>query len=250
MRLAIAVLALLNLVLLAVWGGLVEPLLGNGREPQRLLRQVRPERLRIAQVGWQALPAAAREPSDAAAAASALSTPPSAGSGPPDAEASRQPGETPAAARSSPAFACVEWGAFSAVELPRARQAAESTGVRTETVHRPLESGAFIVYLPSAPDQAAAQARVSALKRAGIDGYVLHDGPYRWAISLGVFRSEPSAQALRQALSDRGLTEARVGVRGPESWALRLHSAVPLPPDRQQALSAGFSGRTLRPCST
>lgn len=266
MKLAIAALALLNLVLLAAWSGLLEPLLGNGREPHRLLRQMRPERLRIAQVGWPARLAATQGASEAAASADAREPSPVDAALPAGAEAPHSavglvsPARPASSAPASPsagaaavsagtASACIEWGTFSAAELPHARQVAERTGARTETVRRTPDPKAFIVYLPSAPDQPAAQARVDELRSAGIAAYVLSDGPYRWAVSLGVFRTEQSAQALRQALHDRGLTEAQVGVRGPERWALRLHSAAPLPSDRQEALSAGFGGRTLRPCS-
>jgi hypothetical protein len=52
------------------------------------------------------------------------------------------------------------------------------------------------------------------LKALGVGDFLLIDGgPQRFAISLGVFQTEPAAQARLDALSAQGVKSARIGAR-------------------------------------
>lgn len=127
--------------------------------------------------------------------------------------------------------------------------AAEQAGAQVEPVLRAFEPKAFQVYVPPAADQAAARARAAQLERAGIEAYVIAGGPYRWGLSLGVFRKEQSALALQRQLHGRGVTDARIDVRGSERWALRLRGVEALAHGWRGPLSAKFPGRAFGACA-
>lgn len=85
MKLAIILLAALNLTLLAVWSGVLGALIGDAREPDRMARQVRPEQLRVVRVGAAAPggpPASMPAASPGAAAASSPAEPPAGATAP------------------------------------------------------------------------------------------------------------------------------------------------------------------------
>ena len=65
--------------------------------------------------------------------------------------------------------------------------------------------------------------KASELKSLSINDYfiVQEDGPYRWAVSLGVFRNEDAAQARLATLRDQGVRSARAAPREtvvPKVW--------------------------------
>lgn len=277
MKLAIIVLVALNAALLVAWSGAFGPIVGDAREPHRLAQQVRPEQLRIltAPVTSQAAavstesaavapsaatPQAAAPAAVGASSASVGASPASVGASP--AGAAPTPGSTPAApampAASVPASgqaaspgtaqACIEWGPIAEADLRRASMAAEQVAARVEPLRRTFDVKAFMVHVPSTPDPGAAQARAVQLKQAGIDAYVLPDGPYRGSVSLGVLRQEESARALLRELEHRGVTDARIAPRGTERWVLRLWTTEVLPIGRRDELSARFRRATFSAC--
>lgn len=286
MKLAIILLAALNITLLAAWTGMFGPLVGDSRDPDRMARQVRPELLRVVRGGAAAQPQAIPPPradavaeSPAAATATSTEATPAAtvpapassststpASSPVAASASTQPpitppapaavsaaaaGPTPESAPASPAAAqvCIEWGPFAEADVQRASAAAEQVGVRVEPLRRLASSGSFLVLVPPAADLAAAQQRLSELRQAGVDAYVIPDGPYRWGLSLGVFRKEQGARASQQQLRQRGVADAQVAARGSVRWMLQLRGITALSAEQRSALSAGFPGRAFQSCA-
>jgi hypothetical protein len=110
---------------------------------------------------------------------------------------------------------CVEWGPFSDAERTRALGELEPLGLgRLLTQKRTESPTAFWVYLPPFPTKAAADRRATELRSAGLrDLYVVDGGAQRLAISLGVFRTAEAANVHVADLAKKGVTGARVGER-------------------------------------
>jgi hypothetical protein len=77
------------------------------------------------------------------------------------------------------------------------------------------------------------------------------ESPLKWAVSLGVFKTETAAQSLVAALGKQGIRGARVLPRGPQgtraAWQFR-----DLTPDERKSVAGiadDFAGVQLRPCS-
>jgi hypothetical protein len=110
---------------------------------------------------------------------------------------------------------CLEWGPLSDAERGRALADLEPLGLGRLLTQKRIESAtAFWVFLPPAVNRAAADRRVADLKAAGIkDVFVVDSGPQRFAISLGVFRTEEAANVHAAQLAQQGVGNAKVGPR-------------------------------------
>lgn len=110
---------------------------------------------------------------------------------------------------------CLEWGPFSDSDKARAQADLEPSGLgRLLTQKRVENSTAFWVFLPRSSNRAAIDERVADLKAAGVkDVAVVDAGAQRYAISLGVFRTEEAAKALVADLARQGITDAQAGPR-------------------------------------
>ncbi|HZE61698.1 MAG TPA: SPOR domain-containing protein [Burkholderiales bacterium] len=141
------------------------------------------------------------------------------------------PNELPAppAARAIPAAIavaakCLEWGSFTLTDAPRAEKALEPLALGPRLAQRRTEETAgWWVFIPPQGNRAAAVRKTSELKSLSIDDYfiVQEDGPYRWAVSLGVFRNEDAAQARLATLRIQGVRSARLAPREtvvPKVW--------------------------------
>jgi hypothetical protein len=182
------VLLLANAVFFA-WARYVSPP-DAGADPAPLARQIEPEKLKV--VAPAELPAPA--PVSARAA------------------------PTPAAAK------CIEWGSFTLADAPRAEKALEPLALGPRLIQRRTEEQArWWVFIPPAANRALALKKAAELKALAVDEYfVMQDeGPHRWAISLGIFRTEDSARARLAALEAQGVRSAQVGEREttvPKVW--------------------------------
>jgi sporulation related protein len=110
---------------------------------------------------------------------------------------------------------CLEWGPFSDADRVRALADVEPLALGKLLAQRRVEiSGAYWVYLPPFANKAAADRRAAELRAAGTrDPVVVDGGPQRFAISLGVFRTEDAANAYLSSLSREGISGARAGLR-------------------------------------
>jgi hypothetical protein len=98
----------------------------------------------------------------------------------------------------------------------------------------------------------AALRKAGELKKLGVQDYfiVQEEGPYRWAVSLGVFRSEEAAQARLAALRVQGVRSARVGPRdtqAPKIW-LQVKGVDGALEGRLQEIARAAEGTELREC--
>ena len=144
----------------------------------------------------------------------------------PPASAARKPAAVAAAAPVSAAApsACMEWGSFTIADAARAEQALEPLGLGPRLAQRRTEEVAgWWVFIPPQGSRQGALKKAFELKNLGIEEYfiVQEEGEHRWAVSLGVFRSEEAAQARLGALRTQGVRTARVGTREtvvPKVW--------------------------------
>lgn len=110
---------------------------------------------------------------------------------------------------------CLFWGEFSGTGLDDARKrlTALDLGKRLET--RTIEhASGYWVYMSPLKNQAAVQRKIGQLKALGVNDYfVVQEGEWQRAISLGVFRTERAAENYLASLRKQGVRTAKVGER-------------------------------------
>ena len=104
---------------------------------------------------------------------------------------------------------CIEWGTFGDADRARALAEIEPLGLGRLLTQKKVDTTlAYWVYLPKFANKTAADKRVAELNAAGLkDVAVVDSGPQRFAISLGAFRAEDTANAYVQALDKEGRRE-------------------------------------------
>jgi hypothetical protein len=112
--------------------------------------------------------------------------------------------------------ACIQWGSFSAVELPSAQEAlgALGLGARVSTLEVPSVAG-WWVFIPPLRNRAEVDRKIRELNALGVREYyaVENEGEMRYAISLGIFKSEEAARAFLETLRAKGVEAAQLGRR-------------------------------------
>ena len=258
MKLLISALVVANLLLLGWLRGWMAPFGGDGREPARVERQVEPQRLRIVQTprpageasgdrgGTTDAPAAqARDSAPAAAPGDAPAPAPPA----PTAPSSGAPSDA-ALIASLRASRCAELGPMGEPDLVRLQVALEA--IRDDlafAVRRADETTSWWVYLAPSPVDTAR--RLADLRGRGVtDTYVMPDGAWRGAISLGLFRQEDLAVALQRSIAGRGVKGVRVAPRGPGAGRFTMQvRPMPEPVAAELVRQRGVGPDTVpRPC--
>ena len=145
---------------------------------------------------------------------------------------------------------CVEWGPLSDGDRARALSSLEPLALGRLVTQKKVEVIAnYWVFLPPAPNKAAADRRVDELKAQGIkDAFVVDSGPQRLAISLGAFRSEDAARAWLATLQGQGVKTANAGQRVQAVQQLTLVVRDPPAPAvlRLKELQGEFPGSELK----
>lgn len=146
---------------------------------------------------------------------------------------------------------CLEWGPFPQDELARARDAITPLGLgeRMTVAAVPAVAG-WWVYIPPRRSKEAADKEVARLNAVGVhDTYVVQDATdLRFAISLGIFRTEEAATRYAEGLRARGIAAATVGAR---QHQIRLSAVFVRSPEDAEAqrifeLKARFAGTDAR----
>ncbi|MEK6210528.1 MAG: hypothetical protein AABM64_09235 [Pseudomonadota bacterium] len=126
------------------------------------------------------------------------------------------PRPAPAPVTASARAACIEWGGFGTGELARAQGALDrlALGTRARRVEVSVTAG-YWVFIPPQRLQSAMERKVTELTELGVNEYfpILDPGRWRYAISLGVFRSEEGAARYLAQLRQKGVRSATVGER-------------------------------------
>lgn len=209
-------LLLLANVAFFVWSYYVSPS-DAGADPAPLRRQIEPQKLKVMAATELPAPVAVRQ------------------------------------APGTPTLKCVEWGSFTLADAPRAEKALEPLDLGARLAPRRTEETAgWWVFIPSQGGRPAALKKAAELKALAIEDFfvVQEEGPYRWALSLGVFRTEEAAQARLAALSGRGLRTARVGPREtvvPKVW-LQVKNVDAALYGRLKETARSIEGSELREC--
>lgn len=143
------------------------------------------------------------------------------------APASSVPASTPAAviapssqnvATSPPSgkLSCMEWGEFSGADLLRAEKALAPMQLGSGLKQRMVEyANGYWVYIAPMKTHAQVEQKIAQLKERGVaDYFVIQEaGPWQYAISLGVFKTEEAAKKFLGKLKAQGVKTATLGER-------------------------------------
>jgi SPOR domain len=112
--------------------------------------------------------------------------------------------------------ACLEWGTFgsSEVKIAQAALAPLRLGDRLSTRELPVLVR-YWVYMPPLDTKAEVDRKIVELEKLGVREYyaVEGQGPMKYAISLGIFKTEEAAANYLEELKQKGVRSARVGSR-------------------------------------
>ncbi|MBL8377868.1 MAG: SPOR domain-containing protein [Burkholderiales bacterium] len=183
MRALFFFLVLVNLAFLAWNLGYLGEANTGGREGSRLAAQIDPDKIRILNAAEASRHAAGK----GASATSVAST-----------------------------VACLEWGSFPAQEVERVQAVLAALKPPPKfSLRRVDETAGWWVYLPPQANKPAADKRLAELKQLGIaEFFVINDdGPNKFAISLGVFKTEEAARNYLDSLARKGVRTARTAER-------------------------------------
>lgn len=200
-------------------------------------RQISPEKLTI--LGPGELPAALPKPVPVPPPVAAATSAPVAAS--------------PAAANAAPTpTACMEWGSFTLADAPKAEKALEPLLLSGRLEQRRTEEKAgWWVFIPPQANRPAALKKAAELKKLGVDDYfVVQDEEFRWALSLGVFRTAEAARTRLLALRAQGVRSAQVGPREmmvPKVW-LQMKGIDLATQARLKEIARQVDGSELRGC--
>jgi hypothetical protein len=130
--------------------------------------------------------------------------------------------EASAPKEAAKALACIDVGTFSAGEAKRfeARLAALELGERQTREAVPAQDvTSYLVNIPPQANKEAAERKAAELRELGVTNFFIMQGdsPMKYAISLGVFKTESGAQTLLAQLNKQGVHSARITPRGPAS---------------------------------
>lgn len=152
------------------------------------------------------------------------------------------------------ASACFEWGTFPAQEAEKATEALASLNLGSRLSTRSVEETAgWWVFLPSQGTKPNADKKVDELKRLGVtDFFIVQDeGPNKFAISLGVFRTEDAAKNYLATVAARGVKTARADQRETrvQKTIYRLSGLDEATMAKFDALKKDFPGHDARECN-
>ncbi len=145
---------------------------------------------------------------------------------------------------------CAEWGPLNETDRVRAVADLEPLGLGRLLSQKRIDAGAgYWVYLAPFNTRAAAERRLAELRGSGLqDVSVVDNGTQRFAISLGVFRTEETANVHVADLERRGIANVRAGPRQQPVVLTNLVIRDPPAPAiaRLKDLQSAYPGAELR----
>jgi len=126
------------------------------------------------------------------------------------------PGSVAVSAPAASSAACLEWGEFSGTDLSRANADLAGLKLGARLTQREVEhSIGYWVYIPPLKTLAEENAKISQLKKLGINEFfvVQEKGKWQGAISLGVFKAEDAAKKFLDSLKAKDVKGAVMGER-------------------------------------
>lgn len=218
----------INAALFAYGRGYLGNFKGSEREPARMQNQVNSAKLTLM------------------SAAEALAAPRQAAA----------PVAEPEPAPPKPALiACLEAGDFTAAEARRFDNRVASLGLAQRPARQNVvstEVTSYMVHIPPQASREAADRKAAELQELGVGNYYVipENTPMKWAISLGVFKSENAAKTLLAALVKQGVDGARISARSTQVTrvAYRFRDIEPAARTRLERIVAGFPAQRVRSC--
>jgi len=169
------------------------------------------------------------------------------------AERAKQAAERPKTPPKPPVAPCLELGGFNPGDVAQVQKALEPLGLGARLAQRRAEEVAsYWVFIPPLRSRQSANLKAAELKKLGVDDFfvVQEDPKLRYAISLGVFKTEDAANSRLAELQKKGVRTARVGSR--ETSVQKVYFSIKEVPDALAAklndLRQGFAGTELREC--
>ena len=126
-----------------------------------------------------------------------------------------KPAPVPKVAIAAP-VACLEWGIFAGSGVARAEAALAQLELPAAQIERTVtDASGYWVHMPPQKTKADADRKVRELKTLGVTELVMVTDPAEWryAISLGIFRTDEAAQAFLAGLRKQGVRTAIVARR-------------------------------------
>lgn len=255
-----------NGVLFAVNRGYLGAAASERHEPKRMAQQLQPETLTILPPNSAKLVAPAKAAAVAAADTSSASATPEAKAADvkaPDSKTeakSDSKADTKAdvkAAAKAETIACTEIGNFNTVEARKFEAQLAALKLPAKPLPRSVqEAASHMVYIPTQDGKDGADRKSAELRRLGIqDFYVMPESQsnpaLRWAISLGVFKTEEAAKAYIGQLIPQGVRSARIMARNVTSTrqAYQWRDIDAATKASLDGLKAKFPNQEMRACT-
>jgi hypothetical protein len=124
----------------------------------------------------------------------------------------------------------------------------------TRAVRREVAAADFssyIVFIPPQPTKEAADRKAAELKALDVTNFFIMnaDSPMKWAISLGVFKSEAAAQTQLATLVKQGVHSAKVAGRSSGTRiAYQFRGIDAATSARIERIAASYDGQATRAC--
>ncbi len=150
----------------------------------------------------------------------------------------------------NPAIACMAFDGFvsESADLFEKKLSFPAGTFKRTTI---ITASSYMVYITPSRNMKAAEARIAELKAKHITNYFLiPDGKFRNAVSLGIFKTEASARKLLAELQEQGISDLAITGRGKQKETVMLSINNP---DQQQvgqinALLSEFPQITRKDC--
>jgi hypothetical protein len=224
-----------NVVWFAASQGYLGHVTADEHEPQRLSKQIGTDKLVM-------LTAQQAQETLAAATVAADAPPP--------------PAEEPAPAAPKPvaALICTEVANLRVADATRfdARLARLDLGSRQSRREVPgTDFTSYIVFIPPQGSKEAADRKAAELKALDVTNFFIMnaDSPMKWAISLGVFKSEAAAQTQLAALNKQGVHSAKVAGRASGTRVVYQFRGIDAATSaRIERMAETYAGQETRAC--
>jgi len=149
--------------------------------------------------------------------------------------------------------ACIEIGNFLQSDAPKVEEKLKTLALGDRQSRLNVsDSATHMVYIPSQGSKEGADKKVSELRRINVtDFFVIQDqGPLRWGISLGVFKTEEAAKQHLAALNTKGVHTARIMPRTvtTNKFSYQLRALNSDEKAKFDALKAEFPAQEVRNC--
>jgi cell division protein FtsN len=149
--------------------------------------------------------------------------------------------------RAQPTLVCLEWGGFAVEEFAKAGAALDKAGV-TDKVSQRETGESYWVYIPSLKTRADADKKAAELRARGVTEFAVMPDTDRWpfALSLGVFKTEESANNYLAQLQQKGVRSIVAGPRGARSVTFVIRDPGDAAAEKIAALKAEFPAAQLK----